>query len=111
MVLNEKKEKFVENNDKMSFVYLTGLPYDIGYGQRLFLRCRGSGAPTGFSFHNQFDSCSSNHFSFSFSYFRWTDRNEFRCLASIARKFEKVHDGTTTMVTINKFRSFLGLYL
>jgi len=24
-----------------------GLPYDIGFGQKLFLRCRGRGAPTG----------------------------------------------------------------
>ena len=24
-----------------------GLPYDIGYGQKLFLRCRGRGIPTG----------------------------------------------------------------
>ena len=26
-----------------------GLPYDVGYGQKLFLRCRGHGAPTGLS--------------------------------------------------------------
>lgn len=24
-----------------------GLPYDVGYGQKLFLRCRGHGTPTG----------------------------------------------------------------
>lgn len=29
-----------------SFRHL-GLPYDIGFGQRLFLRCRGHGVPTG----------------------------------------------------------------
>jgi hypothetical protein len=27
----------------------SGLPYDIGYGQKLFLRCRGHGVPTGIS--------------------------------------------------------------
>jgi len=26
---------------------ILGLPYDIGYGQKLFLRCRGHGVPTG----------------------------------------------------------------
>ncbi len=26
---------------------VSGLPYDIGYGQKLFLRCRGHGFPTG----------------------------------------------------------------
>lgn len=25
---------------------VSGLPYDIGYGQKLFLRCRGHGVPT-----------------------------------------------------------------
>ena len=34
-------EKFRSSNS------ISGLPYDIGYGQKLFLRCRGHGAPTG----------------------------------------------------------------
>lgn len=29
---------------------ISGLPYDVGFGQKLFLRCRGKGAPTGICF-------------------------------------------------------------
>lgn len=35
------------------FQFNLGLPYDIGYGQKLFLRCRGHGAPTGLALGRQ----------------------------------------------------------
>ena len=40
----------------------SGLPYDIGFGQRLFLRCRGQGAPTG-AFRRRVLRRSSTNFS------------------------------------------------
>lgn len=68
-------------------VHTSGLPYDIGYGQKLFLRCRGHGAPTGFvgNVIREREICVC---SFVCSYSRCSNWNEFGYLASASRESE-----------------------
>jgi len=63
---------------------VSGLPYDIGFGQKLFLRCRGHGVPTGI-YVKAFKTCK----IFLNSYFGCADWYELGYLASSSRKSEK----------------------